>query len=87
MDEQQTIQLQGIGRVAAIPASQLVPGMLLSWNYTPLGFEVVSVREKSPQFLEIVERDRKTLRELNRTIKKTKLVAARFPPLVPYNPS
>lgn len=71
-----TIQLQGIGRVNAIPASDLTPGMLLSWNYFPLCYEVVKIEECSDQYLILTERCRKTGHTFSRRMKKDRLVAA-----------
>jgi hypothetical protein len=73
------IHLQGIGNVRAIPARELKPGMLLSWNYSPNGYEVASVREVSPNFIEIVERNRESGKETPRRLKKDRLVAAEAP--------
>ena len=74
--ETQTIQLQGIGRCPAIAAEQLQPGMILSWNYSPRGYAVVSVAPKGKQSLTVVERNRETGKEYTRTLRKTRLVVA-----------
>lgn len=71
--------LQGIGLCAAIPAEQLEPGMLLSWNYSPLSYEVVSVELTTPHYMQIVERNVETGHEHTRKLKRTRLVAASKP--------
>ena len=71
-----SIRLQGIGWARAIPASELEVGMLLSWNYSPLGYEVISVRNVSRMFVELVERNRENGNEYTRRLKKDRLVAA-----------
>jgi hypothetical protein len=71
-----TIHLQGIGRVPAKPASELKVGDILSWNCSPNGYVVVSVRDVSPKFIEIVEKNRSTEEEFTRRLKKDRLVAA-----------
>lgn len=70
------IHLQGIGKVPAIKAAELTVGILLSWNYSWNGYQVISIREVSRQFIEIVERCVETGAESTRRLKKDRLVAA-----------
>ena len=51
------IHLQGLGRCNAIPARHLKPGMLISWNYTPIGYVCVSFDQVSPKFGILIERN------------------------------
>jgi len=71
-----SIHLQGIGRVPAIPARDLRPGMLLSWNYSWRAYKVESVKDASPMFMEVVETNVQTGRQSKRRLKKNRLVAA-----------
>ena len=64
------------GDFAGIPAADLRPGMLLSWNYSPKGYEVVAVRPISANFIEIDEKNRSTGKITSRRLKKTRLVVA-----------
>ena len=75
----QTIHLQGIGRCHAIPAERLEPGMVLSWNYSPLAYEVVSVKFTSLHYMQVVERNIETGVEYTRKLKRDRLVVASKP--------
>lgn len=71
----QTIQLQSIGRVKAIPAGQLKEGMKMVWNfgYTSIVKEITKETSKSIWVSTI---DSKSGKEYNRRFLKTRLVAA-----------
>ncbi len=71
-----TINLIGIGLCPAKPASELAVGDILSWNYSPAGYEVTAIAQVSAKFLAITERNRKTGTETVRRIKAETLVAA-----------
>lgn len=71
-----TVHLQGLGTYSAIPAADLRIGHILSWNYSPCGYEVVAIVDASPKFLKVTERNRKTGAETVRRINKATLVAA-----------
>ncbi len=73
-----SIHLQGIGRCAAIPAQEIKVGMLISWNCSPNGHAVESIKEVSEHFIEIVEKDRNTQVISTRRLRKDRLVAAEF---------
>ena len=73
------IHLQGIGEVEAIPAEEVKPGMLISWNYSPNGYEVVKIEKATPCFFALTERDVKTGETYLRRLKAGRLVAAEFP--------
>jgi len=71
----QSIQLQHIGRVNAIPAGQLKKGMQMMWNFgeTSTVKEITKETAKSVWVTEIAD---KSGREYNRRFSKTRLVAA-----------
>lgn len=69
-----SMHLQSVGRVAAIPASQLAVGMRLMWNGGST-YDVVSITDVSPAFLEIIECETRTGEEYTRRLKKSRLVA------------
>lgn len=73
------MHLQGIGLCDAIPANELKVGMYLSWNCSPNGYVVESIREATPKFLEIVEKSRETGKTNARRLKKDRLVVAEMP--------
>ena len=73
------IHLQGIGKVEAIPAEEVKAGMLVSWNYSPNGYEVVSIERATTCFLNMTERDVKTGETYLRRVRIGRLVAAEFP--------
>lgn len=73
-----SIHLQGVGRVKAMPASQLEVGMRLMWNGGSTS-DVMRIRDVSPAFLGIVERDTRTGKDYTRRLKKTRLVAGYWP--------
>jgi hypothetical protein len=75
----QSIHLQGIGRCSAIRASELRVGTILSWNYAPSGYQVVSIAPKGQKSLTIVERNRDTGEESARVVRRDRLVAAHWP--------
>lgn len=68
-----TIHLQGIGRVPAKLASDLVVGDVTLWNY---GYpaEVVGLEPKGSASIVAVLRDRRTGREDRRTLRRSTLV-------------
>lgn len=70
------IHLQGIGKVMAIPVSELRVGMFLSWNYTYKGYQCIGIKDVSPNFVEITEMNLKTGEKSNRRLKKSRLIAA-----------
>jgi len=74
-----TIHLQGLGEVPAIPARDLKPGMLVSWNQSWQEYRIVSVAEASPRFLEVVEERIADGHRYARRMAKDRLVAAAFP--------
>ncbi len=76
---ERTIHLQGIGRVPAVEAQDLRPGMILSWNDAPAEFKVISVRPLSSQYVELTEASRVTGEVFRRRLKKTRLVGASWP--------
>jgi hypothetical protein len=73
-----SIHLQSVGRVAAIPAFQLEVGMRLMWNGGST-YDVIRIHDVSPAFLEITERDTRTGKNYIRRLKKTRLVAGYWP--------
>jgi hypothetical protein len=54
--EQKLVHLQFVGDWAGTPAGELAPGDRLMWNGGAV-YVVLSVREVSPAFIEITERD------------------------------
>ena len=70
------IHLQGIGKVAAKPAGELIVGDILSWNYTYKGFEVVSIAPRGKKSISIVERCIADGKEYTRNLLKSRQVAA-----------
>jgi hypothetical protein len=76
LHDENSIHLQGIGRVPAIPARDIKPGMILSWNASPRAYEVISIKDVSHHFVEVKERNRSTGQEFTRKLKKSRLVAA-----------
>lgn len=73
------VRLQGIGVCEGIPAERLEPGMLLSWNYSPCGYEVVRIDSISPCYLLLTERNRDTGQQSQRRLKRDRLVVADWP--------
>lgn len=71
-----TINLQGLGKVKAKPASELRVGDVLSWNYSPRCSEVVAIEPCGKKSLYVTERSRKTGAEYKRRLLKSRLVAA-----------
>ena len=69
-----TIHLIGVGRVLAVPASELVVGDRLMWNYGSV-YTVVSIEDVSPKFLAITERDKDGKVWPARRFKKDRLLA------------
>jgi hypothetical protein len=76
---ERTLHLQGIGRVAAVEAQDLKPGMILSWNYAPAKYMVLSVRSISAHYVELTEANRVTGEVSRRRLKKTSLIGASWP--------
>lgn len=70
-----TMHLQGIGRVAAIPASDVKRGMTITWNYGTTSTVASSVR-KSDRSQEIVEEYADGTR-YTRLFRVERLIAAR----------
>lgn len=73
-----TIRLQSIGLIEAIEAQELQIGMRLVWNFG-YTYDVVSIKPKGAQSLEVVERSTKTGEEFTRTLRKSRPVAAYWP--------
>lgn len=73
-----TIRLQSIGLVEAIEAKDVQIGMRLVWNFG-YTYDVVSIKPKGAQSLEIVERSTQTGKEFTRTLRKSRPVAAYWP--------
>lgn len=71
-----TIHLQGIGNVKAKPAGELKVGDILSWNYSPEGYEVIDIKEVSPKSIRITEQNRETGSTFSRLLAKKRLVAS-----------
>ena len=69
-----TIHLIGVGKVLAVPASELVVGDRLMWNYGSV-YTVVSIEDVSPKFLAIAERDKDGKVWPARRFKKDRLLA------------
>jgi hypothetical protein len=74
-----SVHLQGIGRVPAVRADELQPGMLLSWNWAPAGYKIIAVRSISAHYVEVTEASRETGEVHRRRIKKDVMVAASWP--------
>ena len=72
--EDNTVHLQSVGRVPGILASQLRVGNILMWNFGGT-YEIVAIRNKSPQFIEVDERDTadRAAKIYTRRLKKTRL--------------
>jgi hypothetical protein len=70
------IHLQGIGLLPAKPASELVVGDILSWNYSPMCSEVVAIEPFGQQSLKIHEKSRRDGKVYIRLVRKSKLIAA-----------
>jgi len=70
-----TIQLQHIGRVNAIPAGQVKEGMQLVWNFGHTS-TVKAITKETLKSVWITEVSTETGREYNRRFLKTRLVAA-----------
>lgn len=77
----QFVHLQMIGQVPAKPASEVKPGDILSWNQSHRTHVAVSVRQVSPKFVELTEKNIKTGQTFTRRLGKDKLVAAEEPTL------
>ena len=69
-----TIQLQHIGRVKAIPAGQLKKGMQMMWNFGETS-TVQAITKETTKSIWVTEIS-KSGREYNRRFAKTRLVAA-----------
>jgi hypothetical protein len=74
MQESQTIHLQAVGRVPAVPAKDLKPGDQLMYNYGRV-YQIVKIENASPKFLKIYEVNTRTGEEYERRTKKTTLMA------------
>ena len=70
-----SIQLQHIGRVAAIPAGNLKVGMRLMWNFGSMS-DVVSIDRETAKSIWITEKSDRTGNLFSRRFAKTRLVAA-----------
>lgn len=79
---EQSIHLQGIGRVKAIPASDLRVGMSILWNYGGAD-EVVKIAPKGAQSLTVTLRYQDGItgqpKEADRVMRATRLVAGFWP--------
>lgn len=74
MNTEPSIHLQSVGRVPAIPAGDLKPGMRLMWNFGYTS-DVVSVTPVGAKSIVVVERSTQTGTESSRRFLKTRLVA------------
>lgn len=73
MTTTQTVHLQGIGLVRAIPAEQLQVGTRMVWNYGYVS-EVVAIEPKGKLSLSVTERSERSGELFTRTFRKTRLV-------------
>ena len=69
------VHLQGLGDFLGTEASLLVPGMVLSWNYSPMHSTVVSVKTVSASYVEVTTRNQAGEVFVKR-MKKNRLVVA-----------
>lgn len=69
----ETIQLIGIGKVAATEARNIIVGDTLVWNYG-IAYEVVDIKPKGKASIEVTERS-KDSKEYTRTMRLSRLVA------------
>ncbi|PPS89582.1 hypothetical protein [Streptomyces sp. MH60] len=74
MHETQTIHLQAVGRVPAVPADDLKPGDQIMYNYGSVS-QVVKIVDASPKFFKIHEVSAETGTESVLRVKKTTMVA------------
>jgi hypothetical protein len=72
------IQLQGIGLVEAIPASEVEPGMSVMYNYGST-YEVLSVEPTGKKSLTFQMRDPKTGKVYDERKVRTTVMAAYWP--------
>ena len=70
-----TLHLQGLGKVPAKLASELVPGDILTWNYG-YQYRVVSVAPCGKQSVRVTEQSVKDGKTYTRTMRSTRLVSA-----------
>lgn len=73
-DTRQTIRLQGIGLVSAVPATEVQPGDVLVWNH---GYksDVIALEPKGEQSYTLRTRSHHDGKEYARTIRRTRLLA------------
>ena len=71
-----TIELQGLGTLAAMPAAQIAIGDLLSFNYQPMAYSVTAVFPAGKTQVSVSMRKIDTGVEYTRRFKATALVAA-----------
>jgi hypothetical protein len=71
----ETVHLQSIGRVRAIPASELAAGDVMVWNFGHTS-TVVAVTPKGAQSLTVVERSSAAgaAHDFERVVRKTRLI-------------
>ncbi len=74
-----TIHLQMLGQVPAQPVETLVAGQKTCWNQSYGEYEVVSVKQVSPQFMLLTERKINTGVEYARRVKKGRLIGVTHP--------
>ena len=73
-----TIQLQGVGLVSAIPAEQIQIGMRTCWNFG-YTYDVIAIAPKGGQSLLFTLRNTKTGQDWPKVMRKSRPVAAYWP--------
>lgn len=72
------IQLQGIGKLAAIPVSEMTVGMRTCWNFG-YTYDVVSITPKGSQSVTVELRNTKDGRLWTKTMRLSRLIVAYWP--------
>ena len=73
---QATVQLQGVGRVAAKPAGELHAGDVIMWNYGYTS-SVVEITPRGKTQINVEMWNRSTATRSSRVMSKTRLVAVK----------
>lgn len=73
-----TVQLQGVGKCASIPVSDLAVGMRTAWNFG-YTYDVVSITPKGSQSVSVDLRNTKTGTIWNKTMRLTRPIVAYWP--------
>lgn len=73
-----TIHLINCGDMEGIYSRDLQIGMRLMWNYGST-YDVLDIRDKSAQFIEITERSTESGKSYTRRLKKDRVVCAYWP--------